>query len=259
MGSFATQPVRLISVNPLMHAIHPDMSDTSIRLYVPELPAPETEFAVPEGQVHYLATVMRLAEGDTLRVFNGLAGEWRAQITKISRKAAMLKMQVQTRPAAPEPDAWLCFALLKRQKTDMVVEKATELGVSVIQPIITARTNADHVNLERLRAIAIEAAEQCERLHVPEIRTPKKLSELLNNWPQRQLYIADERRTSALLGPAEAMSALMIGPEGGFTDKELEDIARQVPSVARVSLGSRILRAETAAIAGLALLLAAQP
>lgn len=235
------------------------MTDTSIRLYTPDLPSPGAEFAVPEGQAHYLANVMRLSPGDTLRVFNGLVGEWRAEITTISRKAAMLKVLVQTRAPASEPDAWLCFALLKRQKTDMVVEKATELGVSVIQPIITARTNADHVNLDRLRAIAVEAAEQCERLHVPEIRAPKKLVELLAAWPQRQLYIADERRTSALLKTAEAMSALMIGPEGGFTDKELEDIARYVPSVVRASLGSRILRAETAAIAGLALLLAALP
>ena len=235
------------------------MVDTSIRLYVPDLPAPGTEFALPDGQAHYLANVMRLAEGDTIRVFNGVAGEWRASVAKISRKAAMLTAQVQTRPSAPEPDAWLCFALLKRQKTDLVVEKATELGVSVIQPIITARTNADHVNLERLRAIAIEAAEQCERLHVPEIRAPRKLGELLRGWPDRRLFIADERRTSSLLGPMAEPGALMIGPEGGFTDRELEDIAQQVPLAMRVSLGNRILRAETAAIAGLTLLLAAQP
>ncbi|MDE1905940.1 MAG: 16S rRNA (uracil(1498)-N(3))-methyltransferase, partial [Rhodospirillales bacterium] len=140
------------------------MADTSIRLYIPNLPAPGQAFSLPDGQAHYLANVMRLGEGDTIRVFNGEAGEWRAGVTKISRKMAALEMLAQTRLPAAEPDAWLCFALLKRQKTDMVVEKATELGVSVIQPIITARTNADHVNLERLRAIAIEAAEQCERL-----------------------------------------------------------------------------------------------
>ena len=235
------------------------MVDTSIRLYVPDLPAPGTDFALAESQAHYLANVMRLAVGDTLRVFNGLAGEWRACVTKISRRTAMLAAQIQTRPATPEPDAWLCFALLKRQKTDLVVEKATELGVAVIQPIITARTNADHVNLERLRAIAIEAAEQCERLLVPEIRPPRKLAELLRAWPERQLYIADERRTASLLSTTPAPSALMIGPEGGFTDRELEDIAQQVPTATRVALGRRILRAETAAIAGLTLLLAAQP
>lgn len=235
------------------------MADTSIRLYVPELPDIGAEFTLPEGQAHYLANVMRLAERDTLRVFNGLAGEFRAGIIKISRKSVILRCQTQTRLPAPEPDAWLCFALLKRQKTDLVVEKATELGVSVIQPLITARTNADHVNLERLRAIAIEAAEQCERLHVPEIRPPVKLVDLLRHWPDRSLCIADERRTAPLLGPTDQPVALMVGPEGGFTEQELEGIACQLPASARVSLGSRILRAETAAIAGLTLLLAAQP
>lgn len=234
------------------------MADTSIRLYVSNLPPPGEAFSLPDGQAHYLANVMRLGEGDTLRVFNGQAGEWRAAVSKISRKAAMLEAREQTRRPAPEPDAWLCFALLKRQKTDMVVEKATELGVSVIQPIITARTNADHVNLERLRAIAIEAAEQCERLHVPEIREPVPVMKLMAGWPRRPLFVADERRTSALLGPATGPSALMIGPEGGFTEQELEAIAR-TPLITRVSLGCRILRAETAAIAGLALHLAALP
>jgi 16S rRNA (uracil1498-N3)-methyltransferase len=241
-----------------MGAIHPGMADTSIRLYIPELPPPGAAFSLSDAQAHYLANVMRLAEGDTIRVFSGQAGEWRAAISKISRKSATLAMLAQTRPPAPEPDAWLCFALLKRQKTDLVVEKATELGVSVIQPIITARTNADHVNLERLRAIAIEAAEQCERMHVPEIREPVPVMKLMAAWPERPLFVADERRTANLLGPATGPSALMIGPEGGFTDQELEAIAR-IPIITRVSLGRRILRAETAAIAGLALLLAAQP
>ncbi|MDE2319001.1 MAG: 16S rRNA (uracil(1498)-N(3))-methyltransferase [Rhodospirillales bacterium] len=234
------------------------MADTSIRLYISDLPAPGQAFSLSDGQAHYLANVMRLSEGDTIRVFNGQAGEWRAKVFKISRKAALLEAVAQTRLPEPEPDAWLCFALLKRQKTDMVVEKATELGVSVIQPIITARTNADHVNLERLRAIATEAAEQCERLHVPEIREPRPVTKLMADWPARPLYVADERRTSPLLGPATGPSALMIGPEGGFTDLELEAIAR-TPLITRVSLGRRILRAETAAIAGLALLLAASP
>ncbi|GAN82099.1 ribosomal RNA 16S methyltransferase RsmE [Acidocella aminolytica 101 = DSM 11237] len=241
-----------------MGAIQPAMADTSIRLYVPDLPTPGEAFAVSDGQAHYLANVMRLAEGDSLRVFNGMAGEWRAAVRKISRKAAVLEALTQTRPPAPEPDAWLCFALLKRQKTDMVVEKATELGVSVIQPIITARTNADHVNLGRLHAIATEAAEQCERLHVPEIRAPLPVMKLMADWPARPLFVADERRTAALLGPATGPTALMIGPEGGFTDQELEAIAR-TPIITRVSLGRRILRAETAAIAGLALHLAALP
>jgi len=235
------------------------MTDTSIRLHLPVLPALGGAVAVSGGQAHYLANVMRLGGGDSLLVFNGEAGEWRARITEISRKSVILVLEAQTRPPAPEPDAWLCFALLKRQKTDLVAEKATELGVSVIQPVITARTQADHVNLDRLRAIATEAAEQCERLHVPEIRPPLPVLKLMAAWPAaRPLFVADERRTSPLLGPATGPTALMTGPEGGFTDQELDAIAR-TPRVARVSLGRRILRAETAAIAGLALHLAAWP
>lgn len=214
-----------------------------------------------ERPAHYLANVMRLGVGDGLRLFNGVDGEWQAEVVSVTRKAVMLRARHQTRAPEPEPDCWLCFALLKRQKTDLVVEKATELGASVIQPIITARTQADHVNLLRLRAIAIEAAEQCERLVVPEIREPVTLAKLMQAWPERRLYVADERRTAAVLkpepGPARA-SALMIGPEGGFTDTELEAIARS-PFINRVSLGRRILRAETAAIAGLALLLSSAP
>ena len=234
------------------------MSVASIRLFTPPPLSLGTEIALGEAQSHYLANVMRASVGEELRLFDGVSGEWRSRITKISRKAVVLTALAQTRPQAPEPDAWLCFALLKRAKTDMVVEKATELGVSVIQPVITARTNADHVNLGRLRAIAIEAAEQCERLAVPEIRPPLQLARLMAEWPpERRLFIADERRTSALLGTAPGPVALMTGPEGGFTEQELEAIGR-TPQVTRVSLGARILRAETAAIAGLALLLAAR-
>jgi 16S rRNA (uracil1498-N3)-methyltransferase len=235
------------------------MSISSIRLFTPPPLGPGAEIALGEAQSHYLANVMRATAGEELRVFDGVSGEWRASVTKISRKAVVLTVLAQTRPQTPEPDAWLCFSLLKRAKTDMVVEKATELGVSVIQPIITARTNADHVNLDRLRAIAIEAAEQCERLAVPEIRPPLPVGRLMAEWPaERALFVADERRTGSLLGQGAGPSALMTGPEGGFTELELEAIAR-TPQVTRVSLGARILRAETAAIAGLALLLAAQP
>ncbi len=234
------------------------MSAASIRLFVPPPLAPGAEIALDEAQSHYLANVMRAALGGELRVFDGVSGEWRAKVTNISRKSVKLTLLLQTRANAPEPDAWLCFALLKRAKTDLVVEKATELGVAAIQPIITARTQADHVNLSRLQAIAIEAAEQCERLTVPEIRNPLPLATLMANWRDRALFIADERRTGKLLGPMTGPCALMTGPEGGFTAPELEAIAA-TPQLTRVSLGARILRAETAAIAGLALLLAAQP
>jgi 16S rRNA (uracil1498-N3)-methyltransferase len=237
------------------------MRATAIRLFVETPLSPGAAIGLGEAQSHYLAQVMRLGEGDILCVFDGVHGEWRARVAQVARKSVVLEVLAQTRPPEREPDCWLCFALLKRQKTDLVVEKATELGASVIQPILTARTQADHVNLDRLRAIAIEAAEQCERLVVPEIRAPLPLVRLLADWPQRRLYVADERRTAAVLHPepdAALPSALLIGPEGGFTDAELDGIAGN-PLVTRVSLGRRILRAETAAIAGLALLLSSDP
>ncbi len=235
------------------------MSDTSIRLFVETSLRAGTAIPVSEAQAHYLAKVMRLQPADTLLVFNGQDGEWQARVEQIGKKDVTLRAQHATRTQAAEPDCWLCFALLKRQKIDMVVEKATELGVSVIQPVITARTQGDHVNLDRLRAIAVEAAEQCERLAVPEIRAPVKLPQLIAAWPEgRALYMADERRTAKIPRYTAAPCALLVGPEGGFTGEEVEGIGAH-PLVTRVSLGGRILRAETAAIAGLALLLAADP
>ncbi len=241
------------------------MTDPSIRLFVTNRLGAGAIVPASEAQAHYLNSVMRRKAGDLVTIFNGSDGEWLARIFEPSRKTVGFELLSQARPQQAEPDCWLCFALLKRQKTDLVVEKATELGVSVIQPIVTERTQADHVNLERLRAIAIEAAEQCERLVVPEIREPMRLPQLLAGWPsERQLFIADERRTGKLASPvADALQpiALMTGPEGGWTSAELEGIGSysRVTGVSRVSLGARILRAETAVIAGLALLLAAGP
>jgi 16S rRNA (uracil1498-N3)-methyltransferase len=235
------------------------MNAPSIRLFVNLPLLSGVAVGLSDAQAHYLGNVMRLSEGAEILLFNGAQGEWRARIKALSKGVALLELLERTRAQAAEPDCWLCFALLKRQKTDLVVEKATELGVSVIQPVITARTQADHVNLGRLRAIAIEAAEQCERLAVPEIRAPLKLPALLASWPAgRALYLADERRTAPIPRPTSAPAALLIGPEGGFTGAEIDAIGAK-PDVTRVSLGRRILRAETAAIAGLALLLASDP
>jgi 16S rRNA (uracil1498-N3)-methyltransferase len=220
------------------------MSDPSIRLFVEAPLHPGADVPLTESQAHYLGNVMRLQPGAEVLAFNGADGEWRARVARVARKSATLEAIGQTRTQEAEPDCWLCFALLKRNKTDFAVEKATELGVSVIQPVITDRTQADHVNLDRLRAIAIEAAEQCARLAA---------------WPVgRALYLADERRTAKFLRPSPAPAALLIGPEGGFTGAEIAAIGCN-PHVTRVSLGRRILRAETAAIAGLALLLASDP
>jgi 16S rRNA (uracil1498-N3)-methyltransferase len=230
------------------------MSTASIRLMVECPLAAGAAIAITDTQTHYLASVMRAAPGDMLRVFNGADGEWQARIETVTRKAVTLTALHQTRGQAPPPDIILCFALLKRQKTDLVIEKATELGVAAIRPVITARTQADHVNLTRLRAIATEAAEQCEGLSVPAIAEPVQLAPLLQSWPGRPLYVADERRIAAHLRPTSGPAGLLIGPEGGFSDSEIEMIARH-EHVRRVSLGPRILRAETAAIAALTLLL----
>ena len=235
------------------------MPTTSIRLFANLPLIPGVTIGLSPEAAHYLGNVMRLGPGDEVRLFNGAQGEWRARIKHLEKKVVFLELLTQLRPQTAEPDCWLCFALLKRQKTDFAVEKATELGVSVIQPVITARTQAERVNLDRLRAIAIEAAEQCERLAVPEIRPPLPLAKLLAGWPAgRHLAVADERRTAPVLGPIAGPAALLIGPEGGFAPAEL-DAVTAYPFVTRVSLGPRILRAETAAIAGLALLLAAAP
>jgi 16S rRNA (uracil1498-N3)-methyltransferase len=235
------------------------MSDPSIRLFVTDALRQGQVVPASVGQAHYLTHVMRRREGDMVALFNGIDGEWKARIIAPSRKTLDFEPLALTRAQEQEPDCWLCFALLKRRQTDLVVEKATELGVSVIQPIITERTQADHVNLDRLRAIAIEAAEQCERLMVPEIREPVKLPVLMAAWPaERLLYVADERRTGKIARPpADASQPIgfMTGPEGGWTSAELDGIAAY-PATNRVSLGARILRAETAVIAGLALLLA---
>jgi len=235
------------------------MATGSIRLFVDGLLAAGAPVAGSEGQAHYLANVMRRSVGDAVILFNGRDGEWAARIAMLSRKGVMFEPSAIRRAQAPEPDCWLVFALLKRTKTDLVVEKATELGVSRILPVVTARTQGDHVNLDRLHAIAIEAAEQCERLAVPEIASPAKLPALLAAWPAgRKLFMADERRNADVARPATGPAALLVGPEGGFTDAEVAAIGAN-QYVTPVSLGARILRAETAAIAGLALLLASSP
>jgi 16S rRNA (uracil1498-N3)-methyltransferase len=164
------------------------------------------------------------------------------------------QLDSQRRPQAPEGDLWLLFALLKRDTTDLTIEKATELGVSVIQPVITDRTNAARVNEGRLLAIATEAAEQCERLTVPEIRPPRPLAELLASWPaERKLFAAIEREDVGPIQPTADPRALLVGPEGGFTTAEL-DALRRYPFVTPITLGPLVLRAETACLVGLALL-----
>jgi 16S rRNA (uracil1498-N3)-methyltransferase len=227
----------------------------SIRLYVVAPLHEGASFPVSAGQAHYLGTVMRRAVGDAVTVFNGRDGEWRAQIAGQRRGEATLRAEALLRPQTPEPDLWLLFAPLKRDPTDLVVEKATELGVSRLVPVLTERSNTARINAERWQAIAIEAAEQCERLTLPAIDAPRPLGAVLDGWPAgRPLVAAVERGEGRPpLRPVAGPAALLIGPEGGFTDAELDRL-RGRPFLTPVSLGPRVLRAETAAIAGLALL-----
>jgi 16S rRNA (uracil1498-N3)-methyltransferase len=227
------------------------------RLFVDALLAPGGEIALDKARSHYLTSVMRLGAGAEVRLFNGREGEWRA-VTGGGRKAVTLEVGAQSRPQEMEPDIWLAFAPLKKDRMDFVVEKATELGVSRLQPVLTRRTNVNRVNTDRLRAQAIEAAEQCERLTVPEVEEPVTLDQLVGNWPDNRLaIILDESGSGGPageeLGRFKGLPAACIsGPEGGYEKSEL-DLMRTLPIYAAVSLGPRILRAETAVLASLAI------
>ena len=210
------------------------------------------------GQSHYLSTVMRMLPGDEILVFNGEHGEWLARLEGRPARAEALTCIESTLPQAEAPDVWLLFAPLKKARTNYAVEKATELGVGRIVPVRTERTNAKRIAIERLEAIAVEAAEQCGGLTVPEIAPLSRLEDVLAGWPPgRRLFVCDEELSGTGAGPFEAGSdgpvAVLIGPEGGFAEGERNALIG-MPSAELVSLGNRILRAETAVAAALALL-----
>jgi 16S rRNA (uracil1498-N3)-methyltransferase len=221
------------------------------RLYVRERLGEGVSVELEQGQANYLGNVLRLGKGAQLLVFDGRSGEWAASIAEAGKKRMTLTVERRTREAETIPDVWLAFAPVKRQATDWLIEKATELGAARLIPVLTQRTVVDRVRLERLQAIAIEAAEQCGRTRLPEIAEPLPLARLLE--PNgRRLYFADESggepaAASFTAGPA----TILTGPEGGFTADERASI-RAVPSAVPISLGPRILRAETAALAALA-------
>jgi 16S rRNA (uracil1498-N3)-methyltransferase len=231
------------------------------RLFVDGDLAAGAEAPLDEAQTHYLRHVMRRADGAPLSLFNGRDGEWKATLSLRGKKEAVARVGEQVRAQVAEPDLWLCFAPVKRARIDYIAEKATELGVSVLQPIVTQHTIVERVNVERLRANAVEAAEQTERLTVPEVRAPLDLTRLLDAWPSgRRLLMCDETGggppiadvlTGLDANARTAPWAIVIGPEGGFAAAELE-LLRRIKDVTAVGLGPRILRADTAALAALA-------
>lgn len=203
------------------------------------------------GQANYLGNVMRLGQGAELLVFDGQSGEWLARIAEAGKKRMTISVERRTREPEAIPDVWLGFAPVKRAQTDWLVEKATELGVAKLMPVMTQRTIAERVRLERLESIAIEAAEQCGRTRLPTIEEPVPLAQLLKQ-ANRTLYFADEGGGEPVASAFEPGPAtILTGPEGGFTDDERAAI-RAAPNSVPISLGPRILRAETAALAALA-------
>jgi len=226
------------------------------RLFVRHALGEGVNVELDAGQANYLGNVLRLGVGAELLLFDGFSGEWLARIAEAGKKRMTLTVARNTREAESIPDVWLAFAPVKRAQTDWLVEKATELGVARLMPVMTQRTVAERVKLERLESIAIEAAEQCGRTRVPQIVEPTPLRRFVEELdPARRLYFADEAggeppAASFREGPA----ALLVGPEGGFTEEE-RAFVRGAGATA-ISLGPRILRAETAALASLSVYMA---
>lgn len=226
------------------------------RLYLDDALAEGAGIEAPPGQAHHLG-VLRRAVGDPVRVFNAASGEFEATIAFLRKDRARVTVGPRLRAAAPEPGPRLLVAALKRDAMDWLVEKATELGVAAIQPVLTRRSVADRANAQRLAGIARGAAEQCERLSVPEVAEAVPLHRALDGWDATPLVVAMERAAAPPLRQAAAglawPPALLVGPEGGFERAELDDLRRRA-FVVPAALGPRILRAETAAVAGLAAL-----
>jgi 16S rRNA (uracil1498-N3)-methyltransferase len=228
------------------------------RLYVEQTLSERVSLILEGAQANYLANVLRLGPDAQVKLFDNRTGEWLGQIVEAGRKRVSLRLLAHLRPREPVPDLWLLFAPIKRGRIDWLVEKATELGAARLVPVITRRTIVDRVKDERLFAHAIEAAEQCDRTALPELAEPQKLETLLRSWPaDRTLLFADETGGVPMIeAAAPDPAAILIGPEGGFTEEE-RALIRSLPQAKAVSLGPRILRADTAAIAALSLWMAA--
>ncbi|MFN3613578.1 MAG: 16S rRNA (uracil(1498)-N(3))-methyltransferase [Rubrimonas sp.] len=229
-----------------------------VRLFVDAPLAAGIEVATNRDQANYLFNVMRLTPGDPVALFNGADGEWRAEVAQAGRRGGVLRCVARLRDQRDGPDLDLLFAPLRKARTDFVAEKATEMGVRRLRPVLTRHTNAERVNVERLRAHGIEAAEQCGILTVPEVMPPQTLAAALDDWdPRRRLMFCDETRdgppaAQALAGAEPGRWGSLVGPEGGFSPDEVARL-RNAPWAVPVALGPRILRADTAAVAALAL------
>lgn len=228
------------------------------RLYCEQTLGAGSELTLPREASHYLVTVLRSGDGAAVRLFNAIDGEWQCVISRANRKAAHITCGERLRKATPPPDIDYLFAPLKSARLDYLAQKATEMGARQLRPVITRHTVADKVNLDRMRANAIEAAEQCNMVYVPDVAEPEKLADVLADWPDdRTLIFCDERAGQA--NPIDTLKqlkpgpmAVLLGPEGGFSEEE-RDMILALPNAVALSLGPRIMRADTAAVAVMAL------
>lgn len=229
------------------------------RLYVETALSAGVELRLDGPQAHYLISVMRLKVGAPIKLFDDVTGEWLAEVVILAKRDLILRVSGQLRAREAVPDLWLIAAPIKKARIDLVAEKACELGVALYRPVLTRRTVVDRLNLGRLRSLMIEAAEQCGRTALPVIEEPLKLAGMLKSWPAaRRLFFADEQGgvpcSEAMRGnPGPA--AILVGPEGGFDDEE-RSLIRAVPQAIGISLGPRILRAETASISAISIWMA---
>lgn len=231
-----------MSAVPRLHVDHPLSEGQTVPL--------------SQGQAHYLGNVLRLGPGAEVTLFNGRDGEWRSRIVEIGKRGGLVLAEARLRAQVMPPDLWLVFAPIRKARLEMLVEKAVELGVARLVPVLTERTNAERVRPEKMAAHALEAAEQCGALFVPPVAPPARLGAVLDAWPEgRDLWVCDEALAGA--GPEKSAGepgpgAVLIGPEGGLTPAERERLSA-LPFARRIALGPRILRAETAAMAALVL------
>ncbi|MFW2543045.1 16S rRNA (uracil(1498)-N(3))-methyltransferase [Primorskyibacter sp. 2E107] len=231
--------------------------NAKIRLYVQHPLGEGQPVPLSREQAHYLFGVMRLSVGDAVALFNGRDGEWQAEVMEAGKRGGTLACRLQSAPLAVPPDLWLCFAPIKKARTDFIVEKAAELGVRRVVPVATEFTNSERIRQDRLQAHAVEAAEQCGGTFVPEVTGLIRLDRLLSDWPSgRRLLFCDEARLGEhmTLPDREAAGpwAILIGPEGGFSASERDRLAG-LPFTHPIALGPRILRADTAAVAAMTL------